>query len=43
MASPLYIWFVITFLILDGSYGICLWYVRRFEREKAAAEKLKKM
>ncbi|GKT46894.1 testicular acid phosphatase [Colletotrichum spaethianum] len=42
MGSPLYIWFVTIFLILDGSYGICLWYVRRFEQETKAAEKLKK-
>ncbi|KAM4067155.1 terpene cyclase atmB [Hirsutella rhossiliensis] len=42
MASPFYIWFVCTFLLLDGSYGICLWYVRRFEREEAAAKSSKK-
>ncbi|KAF6842706.1 hypothetical protein CMUS01_02834 [Colletotrichum musicola] len=41
LASPLYIWFVTMFLILDGSYGVCLWYVRRFERSTAAAQKLK--
>ncbi|KAK6215656.1 hypothetical protein QIS74_08675 [Colletotrichum tabaci] len=42
MGSPMYIWFVTIFLILDGSYGLCLWYVRRFERQNAAAGKLKK-
>ncbi|KAG5743198.1 hypothetical protein H9Q69_012848 [Fusarium xylarioides] len=38
---PLYIWFVTIFLILDGSYGICLWYVRRFERQTAAVHEKK--
>ncbi|KAH7151408.1 integral membrane protein [Fusarium sp. MPI-SDFR-AT-0072] len=41
IGSPLYIWFICTFLILDGSYGICLWYVRRFERQTAAAHEKK--
>ncbi|PFH58950.1 hypothetical protein XA68_13016 [Ophiocordyceps unilateralis] len=35
MTSPLYVWFICIFLLLDGSYGICLWLVRRFERENA--------
>lgn len=38
MASPLYIWFVCTFLVLDGSYGLCLWLVRRFESEQQTAK-----
>ncbi|OBR09784.1 hypothetical protein CH63R_05476 [Colletotrichum higginsianum IMI 349063] len=42
MGSPMYIWFVTIFLILDGSYGLCLWYVRRFEQQNPAAGKLKK-
>ncbi|KAH7044071.1 integral membrane protein [Macrophomina phaseolina] len=42
MKSPLYLWFVSIFLILDGSYGILLWYVRRFERETAEAENRKR-
>ncbi|RDA95788.1 hypothetical protein CP533_5179 [Ophiocordyceps camponoti-saundersi (nom. inval.)] len=35
MASPLYLWFVCFFLLIEGSYGVCLWLVRRFERDEA--------
>ncbi|KAG5659901.1 hypothetical protein KAF25_003423, partial [Fusarium avenaceum] len=41
IGSPLYIWFICIFLLLDGSYGICLWYVRRFEREMTAVHEKK--
>ncbi|KFG81920.1 integral membrane protein [Metarhizium anisopliae] len=41
MGSPLYIWFVSIFLLLDGSYALCLWYVRRFESEQEEAKKAK--
>ncbi|RCI09427.1 hypothetical protein L249_3754 [Ophiocordyceps polyrhachis-furcata BCC 54312] len=34
MASPLYLWFICIFLLLDGAYAVCLWHVRRFERER---------
>jgi hypothetical protein len=38
LASPLYIWFVVFFLVVDGSYGVVLWYVRRHEREMEAVK-----
>lgn len=41
LASPLYVWFVVIFLIMDGSYGICLYYVRRYEQDALGLAKSK--
>lgn len=41
LSSPVYIWFVALFLVVDGSYGVCLYYVRRHEREIAATKDAK--
>ncbi|PLB38598.1 meroterpenoid cyclase pyr4 [Aspergillus candidus] len=30
--SPLVLWSLGTFLLVDGSYGVCFWYVRRYEK-----------
>ncbi|TLS21081.1 uncharacterized protein PpBr36_10629 [Pyricularia pennisetigena] len=41
LATPLYIWFVCAFFVLDGGYGIALYYVKRFEKTQQAAAKSK--
>jgi paspaline synthase len=29
--SPLVLWSLAVFLLVDGSYGLCYWYVKRYE------------
>ncbi|KAI3114649.1 hypothetical protein CBS147333_1804 [Penicillium roqueforti] len=43
LSSPLILWSVAVFLIVDGSYGLCYWYVKRYEKSfgTARTEKVK--
>lgn len=43
LSSPLILWSVAVFLIVDGFYGLCYWYVKRYEKSfgTARTEKVK--
>jgi paspaline synthase len=41
IGSPLILWSLIVFLLVDCSYGICFYYVRQYERSLAAGQKQK--
>lgn len=40
--TPLYIWFVCTFLMLNFIYGICFWNIRRSEQQMEKTEKARR-
>ncbi|KAL3434222.1 hypothetical protein BDV09DRAFT_186019 [Aspergillus tetrazonus] len=39
--SPLVLWSLAVFLLVDGSYGIFFWYVKRYERMTLSQQKAK--